>query len=88
MPEQVEVRSDIPCPPYVRNRGGAVGARRPTIPWRRIEVGQFFLFPADVNLNYASARANGGMKTTGFEFVCRTLRDGPDAGRIGCWRVA
>jgi len=85
---QIEVRKDVPVPEDGRAKNGGLPG---VYPWRRMAVGESFLFPADVQINKASANVRGvnlRMASTGVRFVCRSIKDGPDAGRIGCWRVA
>lgn len=83
---QVEIRKGIPVPPDGRHFNvGSISK----YPWRFMAVGDSFLFPVGEQINRASAATrSANNRLAGMTFVCRTLREGPDAGRIGCWRVS
>lgn len=71
--EAIEVRDDIPLP---LKRGARA------YPFDTMEVGQSFLFPAQVSRKGAMTTASLAGKRFNRKFATRTLPDG----RVGCWR--
>jgi hypothetical protein len=71
-----EIDKGIPLAPVRR-------AHRIRPIWRRLEVGDSFLFPADLPTRKARVAASNYGRLLGRKFATRTTRAG-----VRCWRVA
>jgi hypothetical protein len=77
---KIRIQKGIPIPP-VKPRG-MDGRTSSKYPWREMEVGDSFLFPAPITRqSYAAARQ--AERLTNYHFAVRRLDEG-----YRCWRVA
>lgn len=75
---EIVIAKGIPIPTVVRRRPGG-----PSLyPWRTIDVGESFLFPAAVLYTREVTRV-ANQRYAPKQFVARTV----EGGRVRCWRV-
>lgn len=84
MAEDIEIDRDVPLPAGAPAAGG-----RPEIyPWRKMEVGDSFLYPMGTDApkvvsRVAAKRAHDAGRRSGRKFSCRR-----EAGGVRIWRTA
>lgn len=74
--DTIKIEKNIPAP-----NNGVRGS--PKYPFRKMEVGDSFLFPAGARLASSSRAAGDAGRMMGGKFACRTTPEG-----IRCWRIA
>lgn len=76
--EAIKIEKHIPIP-----RLPHYGGRKPTYPWRSMDVGDSFVFPSRVKKSTALSLTYKTSKQNGKKFVVRSVSEG-----IRCWRLA
>lgn len=76
----IRIEKGIPMPTVTTR--GLEGSSKVKYPWRKMEIGDSFLFPTEIQ-RQSYAAATQASRLTGFRFAVRRT----DAG-YRCWRVA
>ncbi len=75
-----EIHSNVPMP---GSRGAAKFAKNSKYPWRKLQIGQSFMFPEEMPEHHARSYASSTGKRLGLKFSVRRVDGG-----LMCWRVS